>query len=338
MRYYGGKGKLLEFIYDTATSLEIKNPVVFDMFAGTSVVSRYFKEKGCKVYTNDILTFSYFRSTSYIDLNSIPNFDGLKDFCKDPIDYLNHLEGRPDFITLFYSPYNDNERKYTSIENAKKIDAIRIQIEEWYSNQKITFTEYAYLVTCLIEAINLISNVTGTYAAYLKTWDRRALNKILLKHLPISNNNFKNRSFNQDSNTLSIPKDVDICYLDPPYNGRQYTSNYFFLELVATGWFNQEVKPTGITGMVKFDDKKSKYCSKVKARETLNDLLEKIDSPYLMLSYNNEGIIPQSDIVLDMKKFGEVTEVTMDHKRYRAINQDGSNSKTKESIFLLKRK
>jgi len=336
MRYYGGKSKLLDFIYDTAINIQ-KNPVIFDMFAGTTTVSRHFKENGCKVYTNDILTFSFYRSTSYIDLNTRPSFSAFKNDCFDPIKYLNNLESKADFITRNYSPYKGNLRQYVSVENAMKIDSSRIKIEEWFEKNLINFYEYAYLITCLIESINLISNVTGTYAAYLKNWDSRALKKLKLNHLDIKNNNHVNFSFNEDSNNLSIPKDVDICYLDPPYNGRQYTSNYFFLELIATGWFKNKVTPTGVTGIVKYDDKKSKYCSKVKARETLNDLLEKIDSPYVMLSYNDEGIVSHDDIKSDMSKYGQVTKVTLDHKRYRAINQDGSHSKTKESIFVLKR-
>jgi adenine-specific DNA methylase len=61
------------------------------------------------------------------------------------------------------------------------------------------------------------------------------------------------------------------------------------------------------------------------------------DPPYVMLSYNDEGIVSHDDIKSDMSKYGQVTKVTLDHKRYRAINQDGSHSKTKESIFVLKR-
>lgn len=338
MRYYGGKGKLVNFIYETAKNLvTTPNPTVFDMFAGTSAVSKHFKTHNYRVYSNDILTFSYYRAIAYIELNSIPKFRRLRTVCDDPIEFLNNLIGTPGFITKYYSPYEGNERQYVSIKNAKKIDCIRETIENWHRDELISTNEYAYLITCLIEGINLISNVTGTYAAYLKNWDRRALKPLLLTHLTIVNNHKSNIAFNCDANKVKYPSDVDICYLDPPYNGRQYTSNYFFIELIATGWFDKTIQPSGITGMIKFDDKKSDYCSKVKARSAFQSLLKNISSPYVMLSYNNEGIIPHDEIVEDMSCFGVVSEVNMTHKRYRAINQDGTNTLTKESIFVLKR-
>jgi adenine-specific DNA-methyltransferase len=339
VRYYGGKGKLVDFIYETAKDLTNKlNPSIFDLFAGTSVVACHFKRHGYKVYTNDILTFSYYRSVAYIELNSRPKFTLLtRELGTTPIDFLNSLEGKHGFITENYSPAGPCARQYVSIENALKIDVIREHIENWLDAGLINFREYCYLITSLIEAVNLVSNVTGTYAAYLKSWDNRALKKIYLVELEIKDNGMINKSFNQDSNKMEQPLNLDICYLDPPYNGRQYTSNYFFIELIALGWFKTIPSPRGLTGMIDLERKKSSYCSKLNARKSLQELLKKIESPFVMLSYNNEGIIPHDDLIHDLSSHGYLTEVYKTHKRYRAINQDGTVTKTKESIFILER-
>lgn len=340
MRYYGGKGKLVDFIHRTAVSLIKKeNPAIFDVFAGTSAVARHFKANNFKVKANDILTFSYYRSVAYIELNEIPKFIALKKSgISCPIYFLNNYPGKRGFITTNYSPFGESDRQYLSVKNAEKVDSIRGKIEDWYQENLINFKEYCYLITCLIEAINLTSNVTGTYAAYLKNWDKRALNPIQLSHLDIIDNRSLNEAFNKDAKDLEYSSDVDICYLDPPYNSRQYTSNYFFLELIATGWFNGEPIPKGKTGMVSFTEKKSDFCSKTKAKKAFSTLIEKINSPIILLSYNNEGIIPHDEIVEELSKHGSVEEKNTAHKRYRAINQDGSVTKTKESIFILQRK
>ena len=340
MRYYGGKGKLVDLIYETAASLiEKECPTVFDVFAGTSIVARHFKANNFKVKANDILTFSYYRSVAYIELNEVPAFIALKvSGISCPIHFLNNYPGKCGFITNNYSPFGESDRQYLSVRNAEKVDGIREKIEEWYQAKLINFKEYCYLITCLIEAINLTSNVTGTYAAYLKKWDKRALNVIKLSHLKIVDNGCCNEAFNKDAIDLEYGSDVDICYLDPPYNSRQYTSNYFFLELIATGWFDNKPIPKGKTGMVSFTEKKSEFCSKAKAKNAFSTLIEKITSPIILLSYNNEGIIPHDEILEELSKYGSVEEKNTAHKRYRAINQDGSVTKTKESIFILQRK
>jgi adenine-specific DNA methylase len=54
------------------------------------------------------------------------------------------------------------------------------------------------------------------------------------------------------------------------------------------------------------------------------------------MSYNNEGIIPLENIKKILSERGEIKIFNKDHKRYRAINQDGTKIKTNEVLFLLK--
>lgn len=67
---------------------------------------------------------------------------------------------------------------YFTPSNALKIDKIREQIEVWNKANLLEESEYFYLLSCLISAIPFISNITGTYGAYLKHWDKRALKGI----------------------------------------------------------------------------------------------------------------------------------------------------------------
>lgn len=342
MRYYGCKTKLLDFIGEAVESLKLeKGSTFFDMFSGTTAVGQYFKKRGYTIYANDFLEFAYALAYCYIGLNDVPKFSALKkiinvDNAEGVIEYLNNLPGKAGFIAKNYSPYKDNQRKYLSTENAKKVDAIREKIDVWKKEKLINQQEFYYLIAALIESINLVSNVTGTYAAYLKNWDKRALNPIKLSAPKIIESDRKNLAMKGDANKIISNYETDILYLDPPYNSRQFASNYFFLELVAEGWFDKEPEIYGQTGMRPYDHQKSFYSIKNKAQDALSDLVNKSNAKYIILSYNNEGIIPLDKIKKILAAKGAVKEFSKEHVRYRAINQDGSNVRTKESLFLVK--
>ena len=97
----------------------------------------------------------------------------------------------------------------------------------------INENEYFYLLSSLIESIPFVSNIAGTYGAYLKHWDKRALKKLELVKLDVVENHKKNKCFNVDANELIHKISGDILYIDPPYNSRQYVPNYHILQTVA---------------------------------------------------------------------------------------------------------
>lgn len=342
MRYYGCKTKLLNYIEDAVNTLNLKRGAIFfDIFSGTSAVGKHFKKLGYTVYSNDFLEFAYTIAYCNIQLNHEPRFTKLKKIIRgetieDIIKFLNNIKPLTDFITKNYSPINNNERKYLSIENAQKIDSIRKQIYIWEKNNLINKGEYYYLLTSLLEAINLVSNVTGTYAAFLKKWDNRALKKLILSKPEIIFSKNKNKAFKCDANNIITNVKADILYLDPPYNSRQFASNYFLLELIAEGWFDKKPDIYGRSGMRPYEHQKSKYSMKNEAYNTLDNLIQKARTRFIILSYNDEGIIPVEKIKTILSKRGEVVIFNKEHKRYRAINQDGSKTKTNEILFLVK--
>lgn len=340
MRYYGNKTKLLPFIENVVKSTGINGTSNFvDLFSGTSSVGRHFKKLGYTVISNDNLEFSYAISKTYIELNEQPLFTKL---CKELrvsdfdciFDYLNtnkdYIEG---FIYNHYSP--NGGRMYFTDLNALKIDTNRTLFEEWKNEGLITELEYYYLLTSLLQAINLVSNVPGTYAAYLKTWDKRALNPLVLQPIEIIKSNNNNKAYKRNANDIISYISPDILYLDPPYNSRQYASNYFILELVAEGWFDSVPEIYGETGMRKYENQKSDYASKSKALSAMQDLISKsLKSKCILLSYSNEGIIPIYKLQETLEKVGKVTIYRQNHKRYKSINQtEGDPKETTEFLF-----
>ncbi|MCK9425108.1 MAG: DNA adenine methylase [Ignavibacteriaceae bacterium] len=346
MRYYGAKTKLLPFIEQAVKKTGVNGTSNFvDLFAGTSAVGRHFKKLGYTVISNDTLEFSYAIAKTYIETNKEPTFKKLKSYLKLKDDnkilfeYLNKIkESKQGFIFENYSP--NGGRKYFSDENALKIDTYRYLFEEWKNIGKITELEYYYLITSLLNGVNLVSNVSGTYAAYLKTWDKRALNTLKLEQIEIIPSENKNKVYKRDANELIKEIHPDILYLDPPYNNRQYASNYFILELIAEGWFDKKPTIYGETGMREYDHQKSKYCSKAGALNALEDLLlNSSKAQYIILSYNNEGVIPQSAIHQALSRIGAVETFTENHKRYRSINQTVKDPQlTLEFLFVVQPK
>lgn len=346
MRYYGAKTKLLPFIEEAVKMTGVNGASNFvDLFAGTSAVGRHFKKLGYTVISNDTLEFSYAIAKAYIELNKEPQFKKLKSHLKIKngneflFDYLNKLKHpKKGFMFENYSP--NGGRKYFTDENALRIDTFRSLFEEWKDENKISELEYYYLITSLLRGVNLVSNVSGTYAAFLKTWDKRALNPLKLKPVEIIPSQNKNKAYKRDANELVKEISPDLLYLDPPYNSRQYASNYFILELIAEGWFKQKPEIYGETGMRKYDHQKSKYCSKNAALNALEDLiLNSSKAKYILLSYNNEGVIPHHAIQQTLSRIGAVEIFTENHKRYRSINQKVEDPQlTLEHLFVVKPK
>ena len=309
MRYIGSKVLLLDKIKEVIDeNINDESNIFCDIFSGTGVVSRYFK-KYYQVYSNDLMYFSYILQKATIENNKIPEFDKLRSIgIDDPINYLETFdisnicfEDKLYFTSNNYAPNDNCNRMYLTQENANRIDFIRIKLEDWKREQLIDEHEYFYLLACLIEGIPYVSNISGTYGAYLKKWDKRALNTIELKKLDIVDNNQNNRCFNKDANELIKEIEGDILYLDPPYNSRQYVPNYHVLETIAK---NDYPDIYGITGLRNYDKQKSKYCNKRYVKEAFEFLIKEAKFKHIVVSYSTDGLMKIDEIEQILKKYG----------------------------------
>lgn len=336
MRYIGSKKLLLTEIKSLLDKHLIGNEEIFlDLFAGTNTVANFFKPH-YTIYSNDFLYFNYIRAKAIIENNSLLTFDRLKKVGIDsPIDYLQEIKGYTSYYTKNYSPIGNS--MYLTVKNAQKIDAIRSQIEDWKSNELLTEFEYFYLLNVLIESIPYISNITGTYGAFLKHWDKRSLNNLTLEEEIIFDNKRNNKAFHKDANELVRQIKADIVYIDTPYNSRQYASNYHLLENVAV-----HGKPdlNGVTKIFDWKNLKSDYSTKNKAMLAMEDLIANIDSTHIILSYNTEGIISENDLIQLLKTYsydGKVDIRRIPYRKYQSKKTSKSNE-LYELLFYIQRK
>lgn len=266
-RYLGSKLKMLDFINEVVENNISDIKTVADIFGGTGVVADLFRKKGKKIIINDILHsnvinyYTWFGNES-IDYNKVISI----------ITELNNLTPTSDnYVSINFGG------KYFSYENAKKIGAIREQIDSYDVNER----EKSFLLTSLLYAMDKVANTVGHYDAYRKKMD--TLNPIHLK-VPEYIINKDNEIYCEDANQLVKKIKADLVYIDTPYNSRQYGDTYHLLENIVD-WKKSEL--TGVAlKMVDRTHIKSKY-STSKATEAFEDLINNIQAKYILVSYNN---------------------------------------------------
>lgn len=341
MNYIGSKYSLIDFL-ETSIDKTLKmckedrspSEMVFaDLFAGTGVVSGSFKKQGYSIIANDIQYYSYVITKHMIENNG--NLD--KDRCNRFIDELNQLDGIAGFIYRNYS-YEGTEgqefrRMYFSEYNAQKCDAIRIAIENWLNNGTINENEYFFLLGSLINSIDRYANTASVYGAYLKKFKKTALKKMELTPLPIMQGSVACKVYNEDISELIKNVSGDILYLDPPYNARQYCSNYHMLETIAK-YDNPEIK--GKTGLRDYANQRSIFCIRSKVADAFADLIKNAKFKYIFLSYNNEGLMSFDAIEKIMKQYGEYKVYEKQYRRFKADNaRNRKSDSTTEYLHCL---
>lgn len=310
MNYIGSKQSLLDFLEPTIeefTGYKEGDGFVFgDLFAGTGVVGQRYKEKGHSVISNDIQYYSYVLNKHYIE--NIPELDNSL------LEYFNNLNPVKGFIYNNYCEGSGSGRNYFTNENGMKCDAVRIELERLYRAGEINDNLYFYYLASLINSIDKYANTASVYGAFLKHIKKPAQKEFILELLPVGNGNI-GKVYNEDINELIKKVGGDVLYIDPPYNNRQYCSNYHVLETIAK---YDTPKLRGVTGLRDETYQKSKYCSKRTVIDIFEDLIKNADFKYIILSYNNEGLMDLKTIKDIMSKYGEYDFFTKEYRRFKA--------------------
>lgn len=332
MNYLWSKLSLLKFIESSISEVVPNDDYVFsDLFAGTWIVGRYFKQKGHKVIANDLQYYSYVLNQNYIGNHQDLYFTGLVSEIPELIDtpiedrkqlvctYLEQLEGEAWYIYTHYcaggTTTAEHQRQYFSDENGKKCDAIRIKLEDRKEQEKITSNEYYFLLATLIEAIDKVANTASVYGAFLKQLKKSAQKPLQMKPAEFRKNHEEHEVFNEDINKLIQITSHDVVYLDPPYNHRQYAGNYHLLETIAK-YDNPSIKWK--TGMRDCSEQTSSYAKRSQVKSAFQELMSTIKANYVFLSYNDEGLLSLDDIQEIMGSRGEYGYFTQEYGRFKA--------------------
>lgn len=330
MNYIGSKFSLLDFIHETIAEVTGYKPgdgyVFADLFAGTGVVGASYRKQGCKVISNDIQYYSYVLNKYLIENEEQADTELL--------DYLNNLEGIDGFVYNNYCVGSGSGRNYFTDENGKKCDAIRTELEILHKNKKISDETYFCFLAGLINSIDKYANTASVYGAFLKHIKKSAQKPFELEPLPYSGG-VKGEVYNENINELILKVKGDVLYLDPPYNARQYCTNYHVLETIAR-YDDPEIK--GKTGLRDYEMQKSKYCSKRTLESEFDNLISNAKFKYIFLSYNNEGLMSVKTIENIMSKYGDYKCFTKAYRRFKADKDENRNTggdETKEYLHCV---
>jgi adenine-specific DNA-methyltransferase len=199
-----------------------------------------------------------------------------------------------------------------------------------------------FLLAPLLVETSIHNNTNGQFAAYYKDGndigayggknavDIKRITKNIHIPYPIFHNNDCNINISQmDTNEWikTIPK-LDIVYFDPPYNKHPYNIYYFLLDIV-NDWNKSIDIPKTYRGQPKTWTK-SNYNSRIHAKKSMQDLIENTNAKYIIISYNNGGIIPIIEMDELLGKYGIFNKIPVEHKTYNRLKGISNYKREKE--------
>lgn len=332
MKYLGSKTKLLGFIDTVVTECQSKinkpsDEIVFcDLFSGSGKVANHFKDR-FKVVANDLEYYSYATLCNLLNNDSSTAYE-----CKPILEYMNYcMDGMQGFIFQNYSEAGG--RMYFTNENAMLIDAGISLVYEMYENKQLNDQQFYYCLCSVLEAADKVSNTTGFYSAYLKTFSKPALNKICFKGFELKDSVASNEVFQGDANDLLKEVRGDILYLDPPYTNMQYSNVYHLLNTIAK---NEKPTIAGVTGRPEGRNISS-WSHKRKVESEFKKLVETANFEYLIMSYSNESIMPSELIADVMSSYGRYEVKEMNHKKFNLGTNVTDNNTVTEYLHVLQK-
>ena len=333
IKYIGSKRTLVPRISDIVTALPDVSRVC-DLFTGTTRVAQALKARGLFVVTNDTATYSHELALATIEAD------------RDELDlrqlraWLAELNALPGYHGYYTKTFCEDSRYFQPF-NGMRMDAIRDAIDDLPASRH----ERAILLVSLMLAADRVDSTTGLQMAYLKQWAPRAQNPLELRLpdlLPGPGEALREDAiaFVEAGGT----KDVDLTYVDPPYNQHSYFGNYHIWESLMR---HDKPEVYGIAKKrVDTNENRSVFNSSRYFHPAFAQLLSGIESRFILVSFNNEGYIKEEDLIRLLEPKGYVERIAVDFKRYVGaqigiFNPSGekvgkvSHLRNKEYLFLV---
>lgn len=350
--YLGNKRALLSLINEgivkVKTSLNQSKIKTLDLFSGSGVVSRALKEHSSLLISNDLEEYSKYINLCYLENNS----NRPKDL---PIIYNSIIQVlktqalfSDGFINKLYSPKDDtdiskDDRCFFTNRNAKYLDTARQLIG-------ILPKEYQpYLIGPLLSEASIHANTSGVFKGFYKNANgigqfggegKNALKRIcsdMHLRLPVvSNFDCDILLCQEDANTLvSTLPEVDMAYLDPPYNQHPYGSNYFMLNLIAS--YKEPTNISKVSGIPE-NWNKSIFNNKKETAKTFETLLNNIKAKYVLISFSDDGFISKSEMLTMCQKLGSVEVLEQKYNTFRGSkNLNNRSIHVKEFLYIVEK-
>jgi adenine-specific DNA-methyltransferase len=306
IKYLGSKRRLVPALAVLAGASGARTAL--DLFCGTTRVSQAFKGQGIHTTAVDSARCAHVLARCYVATDPVADH-GFRAELADAVDRLNEMPGRPGYVTQTFCV----DARYFRPDNGARIDAVRDAIEDRYAGTPL----WPVLLTSLLEAADRVDSTTGLQMAYLKQWAPRADRPLTLRVPDLLPG--PGRAVRGDACDLvgtSELGDVDLAYLDPPYNQHRYDSNYHVWETLVA-W--------------DAPDHYGVACKRVELREpgtrsvfngrrtmpvALADVVARLAAEVVVLSYNNESWLSFDELHDVCSARGHVAVLAFDSARY----------------------
>jgi adenine-specific DNA-methyltransferase len=300
IKYLGSKRLLAPSLAEIARRLGARTAV--DLFAGTTRVGQALRGEGITVVSNDTAAYAEVLGQAYIEAGNELDRGRLAEL----LAHLDALPGEEGYVTETFC----RRSRYFRPENGMRIDAIRAEIDRL----RLPRHERALALTSLLEAADRVDSTVGVQMAYLKRWAPRAANRLTLR-APHAVPGPPGRAHRGDANELAVRlSDIDLAYLDPPYNQHCYAGNYHVWETIVRG---DRPPHYGVAcKRVDVRERRSPYNSRRRAWQALEELVERLRTPWLVVSFSNEGFHELDAMRELLGRRGHVASVSVDAPRY----------------------
>jgi len=306
IKYLGSKRRLVPALAALAAASGARTGL--DLFCGTTRVSQAFKGLGLEMTAVDSARCAHVLARCYVatDPDASP---GFRAEVAEAVDRLNAVPGEPGYVTETFC----TDARFFRPANGARIDAVRDVIEGEYAGTPL----WPVLLTSLIEAADRVDSTTGLQMAYLKQWAPRADHPLELRPPDLLAG--PGRAVRGDAGVLvgtAALHDVDLAYLDPPYNQHRYDSNYHVWETLVAWDAPDHYGVACKRAELRDPATKSAFNGKRTMPAALAEVVARVAAEVVVLSYNNESWLTFDELHELCAARGHVEVLAFDSARY----------------------
>jgi adenine-specific DNA-methyltransferase len=302
IKYLGSKRRLVPVLGDLL--IRAGAHTALDLFTGTTRVAQEWKRRRAEVWAVDLARYAEVLGGCYIATDADHVDRGA---LGEAISHLDNLPGTDGYVTATFS----RDARFFQPHNAQRIDAIRDEIQRQWAGDPLE----AVLLTSLLEAADRVDSTTGLQMAYLKQWAPRSYQRLTLR-VPVLLPG-PGHAVGGDATVLApaLPE-VDLAYLDPPYNQHRYFTNYHVWETLVA-WDAPEHYGVACKRLdAREASTKSVFNDRRHAPGALAQLIAGVRAATVVISGSNEGWVGVDDLVDMAAVRGHVEVLAFDSRRY----------------------
>lgn len=351
--YIGNKRALLSQIGQAVTQVKSrlgkKHLRAFDAFSGSGVVSRFLKAHASFLVSNDIEDYATAIARCYLRNRSTTDLPLLIQVVHDLNARVTQKRIPKGFIEELYSPRDETritkeDRVFYTQDNARRLDSYRQLLEALPAEMR------EMLMGPLLSKASIHANTAGVFKGFYKNKHTqigqfggsgsdaltRITGTIWMEPPVLSQFECDYEVLQEDANTAARRlRNLDLVYVDPPYNQHPYGSNYFMLNLLVR--YRRPTRVSRVSG-IPVDWQRSGYNVRSQSYSLLKQLLHTIDAPFLLVSFNNEGFISPDRMRAMLTELGTVKTLETQYNAFRGSrNFNNRPIHVTEQLFLVER-